>query len=130
MIKGRAYMKKNAVKDFNRKIGYRIYLRRKILKYTQKNIAEALDTSFQCVQKYESGKTALSIYNLYRLSQFLDVDLDYFFQDINTEKQTIKASTDQGNDLRWQNLLKDFTNIKDRKIARKIEDLISFLGNG
>ena len=61
-------MTKIAETEFNKKIGYRLYLRRKISTLTQKNIAEYLGVTFQNVQKYEKGQVALSLYNLYKLA--------------------------------------------------------------
>ena len=118
-------MTKIATREFNQKIGYRLYLRRKMLKLTQKNIAELLHVSFQCVQKYERGQIALSLYNLYKLASFLSVDISYFFQETESDKQSkIKKQ-----DLRLQILLKNFANIKDKKVAQNIEDLICELSN-
>ena len=48
-------MTKITAAEFNKKVGYRLYLRRKISNLTQKNIAKYLNITFQCVQKYEKG---------------------------------------------------------------------------
>ena len=122
-------MTKKDTRDFNKKIGHRLYLRRKILNLTQKNIADVLNVSFQSVQKYEKGENALSPYNLYKVAVFLGVDLNYFFQDIK-ENSIIKIiSTYHEIDLKLQNLLKNFTKIKDKKVAQRIEDLIVSINN-
>ncbi len=88
-----------------------------------------LNVSFQSVQKYERGENALSLYNLYKVAVFLEVDLNYFFQDIKEDSINKIISTYHEIDLKLQNLLKNFTNIKDEKIAQGIEDLIVSINN-
>ena len=113
-------MTKIAIREFNQKIGYRLYLRRKILKLSQKNIADELNVSPQNVQKYESGENALTIYNLYRIASFLGVDISYFFQDIKGSKNKFPKFYQEKN---LQELLKDFTAIKNKKIAQNIKEV-------
>ena len=120
-------MTKTALREFNKKIGYRIYLRRKILKLTQKNIADELNVSFQCIQNYETGKISLNVYNLYKIAVFLGVDISYFSQDINYPKNKVIYDATQNKQL--QNMLKDFVNIKNKEVAKIINALISCLSD-
>lgn len=122
MLKKDANMTKIAIKEFNKKIGYRLYLRRKILKLSQKKIAEALNVSPQCIQNYESGKNSLNIFYLYKIAIFLGVDVNYFFQDINDTEKLADSN-------HMQELLKNFVAIKNKNVAKNIESLILCLSN-
>lgn len=119
-------MTKIATREFNQKIGYRIYLRRKILKLSQKNIADELNVSPQNVQKYESGENALNIYTLYRIALFLGVDISYFFQDVKVCKNKFPKFYQEKH---LQELLKNFIAIKDKKIAQNIKELIASISH-
>ncbi len=115
-------MTKIAIKEFNKKIGYRLYLRRKILKLSQRKIAELLNVSPQSIQNYESGKNSLNIFYLYKIAIFLGVDVNYFFQDINDSDKFADSN-------RMQELLKKFVTIKNKNVAKNLEALILCLSN-
>ena len=83
-----------------------------------------LNVSPQCIQKYEKGDIGLSLYNLYKIASLFMVDIDYFFQDITDNKEKTTVLKDCEADIRLQILLKNFVNIKNKKIARNIENLI------
>ena len=51
-------------------------------KFSQKDIADMLDMSFQQVQKYESGVNRISASNLFLLSQSLRIPIEDFFNGI------------------------------------------------
>ena len=117
-------MTKIAAAEFNKKVGYRLYLRRKISNLTQKNIAKYLNITFQCVQKYEKGQIALSLYNLYKLASLFNVDINYFLQDININEENETISKNNIQNIHLETLLKNFIKIKDKEIAHNIENLI------
>ena len=117
-------MTKITAAEFNKKVGYRLYLRRKISNLTQKNIAKYLNITFQCVQKYEKGQIALSLYNLYKLASLFNVDINYFLQDININEENEIISKNNIQNIHLETLLKNFIKIKDKEIAHNIENLI------
>jgi transcriptional regulator with XRE-family HTH domain len=53
--------------------------RRTLLGYSQERLGEAIGLTFQQVQKYERGSNRISAGTLYRLSQVLDVPVNFFF---------------------------------------------------
>lgn len=63
-------------------VGKRLVLRRKLLNYTQHQVAEAVGVTFQQVQKYEQGVNRISASRLYDLSRVLQVPIAFFFQDV------------------------------------------------
>jgi DNA-binding XRE family transcriptional regulator len=53
-------MAKDADPAVDQHVGYRVRMRRKMLGLTQEALADALDLTFQQVQKYENGKNRVS----------------------------------------------------------------------
>ncbi len=60
-------------------VGARIKLRRTLLGLSQEKLGDALELTFQQVQKYEKGTNRVSASKLYRLAQILDVPISFFF---------------------------------------------------
>ena len=56
-------------------------MRRLILGMSQTTVGEALDVSFQQVQKYENGTNRISAGRLQQIADFLGVTPGYFFED-------------------------------------------------
>ena len=54
--------------------------------YSQRQIAKALGTSFQQVQKYEKGQNRIPAEKLHLLKQFFDVPYEYFFKNVVTKR--------------------------------------------
>jgi transcriptional regulator with XRE-family HTH domain len=67
----------NAVDVF---VGARVRQRRTLLGMSQERLGEALDLTFQQVQKYERGANRIGAGRLYELSRVLDVPIAYFFE--------------------------------------------------
>ena len=71
--------KKSRACALDRRIGGNLVKLRTKMKLSQQKMAAILGVTFQQVQKYEKGSNRLSAANLYRLHQYFDVPLDYFF---------------------------------------------------
>lgn len=63
---------------FERHIGERIRRRRAECGLTQQQLAQAIETSYQQLQKYENGSNRISAEKLYRLGRRLGVPANYF----------------------------------------------------
>ena len=50
--------------------------------YTQTRLANAINVTFQQIQKYEKGVNSVSIMNELKLAEFLKCDRNYFIQPI------------------------------------------------
>ncbi len=59
---------------------------------TQTDLANVMGLSFQQVQKYERGTNRISASKLFRLSQVLDVPINYFFEDMPPEVAAISPA--------------------------------------
>lgn len=62
-------------------IGAGIKARRKELGLSQEKLAEALDVSYQQVQRYENGTNLLSTDKLQIIAKVLEVPVGYFFKE-------------------------------------------------
>ena len=66
-------------------VGRRLRLRRTLLGLSQEKLGEAVGLTFQQIQKYERGANRISASRLYAFSEFLDVLVPFFFEDIPPE---------------------------------------------
>ena len=67
----------------DRHVGKRIRLRRTLLGLSQEQLGDELNVTFQQVQKYERGANRVSASRLWDISQILDVQIGYFFDDMS-----------------------------------------------
>ena len=67
--------------NFNRHLGSKLRLRRLALGLTQTKVAQAINVTFQQIQKYEKGTNGISSLRVMQLSNFLKVPVVYFFED-------------------------------------------------
>ena len=74
-------------------VGARIRLRRKMLGLSQSRLAEALNLTFQQVQKYERGTNRVSASKLYDVACFLEAPISYFFEGLT---DTVRPDSDYG----------------------------------
>ena len=80
--------------NFNIHLGRKLRIRRLSLGLTQTKVAQAINVTFQQIQKYEKGTNGLSSSILMQLAQFLKVPIIYFFEyykefkDINSQEST------------------------------------------
>ena len=77
--------------NFNIHLGKKLRMRRLSLGLTQTKVAQAINVTFQQIQKYEKGTNGVSSIWLLQLSNYLKVPINYFFEDfseylINLEK--------------------------------------------
>ena len=111
-------------------VGMRLRLRRLELKLSQKQLGEALDLSFQQVQKYEKGNNRISASKLFEIAGILEVPTVYFFEGLSHESGLSEESdanldslslTETREGLR---IVKAFSKVKDPKIRRTIIHLV------
>lgn len=63
-------------------VGSRIRGRRLGLGLSQTKLGDAINVTFQQVQKYENGTNRVGASNLFKMSKALGVEISYFFQDM------------------------------------------------
>lgn len=64
-------------------VGRRVRLRRTLLGMSQEQLGDALNITFQQVQKYERGSNRISASRLWDIGQILDVPVSFFFDDMS-----------------------------------------------
>jgi transcriptional regulator with XRE-family HTH domain len=90
-------------------LGRKLFIRRRILGMTQKQLAVACGVRFQQIQKYECGANRMSALRLWQLAQALEVPMTYFFDGLSHEtlvevgaqpslkgRRTRRAATEDG----------------------------------
>ena len=70
-------------KDIDAIIAKNVRIARYLRELTLKDIGKILDVSGQQVQKYETGKSAISIDSLVRLAKALNLPINFFFEEID-----------------------------------------------
>lgn len=91
-------------------VGGRLRQARTMRGFSQKQLAEKLDITFQQIQKYEKGKNRIASSKLFTLSHILQLPLTYFFEGLKKPEVTdfpFKMT------LRNMKLLKKFETLSD-----------------
>ncbi|WP_281320808.1 helix-turn-helix transcriptional regulator [Iodidimonas sp. MBR-22] len=117
-------------------VGSRVRLRRTLLGMSQEKLAQALDLTFQQVQKYERGLNRIGSSNLYKISQVLGVSISFFFEDMSEDlsERLIPPSPNDSFDMRQIGkretiqLVQGFYAIKDEEMRNQIFQLMKRLG--
>ena len=102
--------------NFNRHLGSKLRTRRLALGLTQTKVAQAINVTFQQVQKYEKGTNGISSLRLMQLANFLQVPIVYFFEDYSAFKNpTSDSSMVQTEDLNYSFLAKLFSGLSSQQ---------------
>ena len=110
--------------NFNKHLGNKLKLRRLALGLTQTKVAQAINVTFQQIQKYEKGTNGVSSNRLMQLSQFLRVPIIYFFEDFK-EFKDVSLTDESNDDLNYSFLSRTFSSLaKNQK-----EKILQILNN-
>ena len=66
-------------------VGSRVRLRRTLLGMSQEKLGDAVDLTFQQIQKYERGSNRIGSSRLFQFSNVLQVPVSFFFDDMPSE---------------------------------------------
>ena len=103
--------------NFNKHLGNKLKLRRLALGLTQTKVAKAINVTFQQIQKYEKGTNGVSSIRLLQLSNYLKVQINYFFEDFPEYAINLEKSKDGHTNVNYNFLLKIYTELNsDQKI--------------
>jgi len=97
--------------NFNIHLGKKLRIRRLSLGLTQTKVAEAINVTFQQIQKYEKGTNGVSSSRLMQLSQFLKVPITYFYEDYKNYNEFNKSEDNTSEDLNYSFLTKTFASL-------------------
>ena len=100
--------------NFNRHLGSKLRMRRLSLGLTQTKVAQAINVTFQQIQKYEKGTNGISSLRLMQLANFLKVPVVFFFEDFPLYQQNSQEKNEEKvEDLNYSFLTKLFLNLSD-----------------
>jgi len=122
-------------------VGSRVRMRRMMLGMSQEKLGDALDLTFQQVQKYEKGTNRIGASRLQQISHILQVPVSFFFEGA-PGAQTSGRGEGMGeapspayvSDFLATSdglaLTKAFMRISDSKLRRRIVDLVEQIAVG
>jgi transcriptional regulator with XRE-family HTH domain len=136
---------KKAPNPIDRHVGSRVRMRRILLGMSQEKLGEALDLTFQQVQKYEKGTNRIGASRLQQISQILNVTPGFFFDGAPAIEGAAAsdsapaefAEDDEGSayivdflsTTEGVRLNKAFAKIHNPKVRKRIIDLVVSLSN-
>ena len=97
--------------NFNRHLGAKLRMRRLALGLTQTKVAQAINVTFQQIQKYEKGTNGVSSIRLLQLSNYLKVPISYFFEDYSEYLINIDRSKEGHTNVNYNFLVKLFSEL-------------------
>jgi transcriptional regulator with XRE-family HTH domain len=115
------------------KAGARLRMRRLTLGMSKTEVGEALDISYQQVQKYENGTNRIGAGGLQQLANLLGVTPGYFFEDVSPITGRICDSTQDKRQSQVADplitseglqLSRAFAAVRDAKVRKRILNLI------
>ena len=112
--------------DFNRHLGAKLRMRRLSLGLTQTKVAQAINVTFQQIQKYEKGTNGISSLRIMQLGNFLKVPVVYFFEDFpdynNNVKEKEKVGEENYNYAFLAKLFSTLSSQQKEKILQVLEN--------
>ena len=105
----------------NQHLGKKLRLRRTSLGLTQTQVAQAINVTFQQIQKYEKGTNGVSSARLLQLANFLKVPIKFFFEDYQDFSETTQNDGTQS--LNYSFLTKLFSELNSDEKSKIIQFL-------
>ena len=102
--------------NFNKHLGAKLRLRRLALGLTQTKVAQAINVTFQQIQKYEKGTNGISSLRVMQLANFLKVPVVYFFEDYPAYNNSLTGTQETTvEDLNYSFMAKLFANLSNEQ---------------
>ena len=111
--------------NFNKHLGNKLKLRRLALGLTQTKVAKAINVTFQQIQKYEKGTNGVSSIRLLQLSNYLKVQIDYFFEDYSEYLINLDKSKQGHININYNFIVKLYSELNDDqklKFAKNLQE--------
>lgn len=127
-------MATKAPNPIDKHVGSRVRMRRMMLSMSQEKLGDALDLTFQQVQKYEKGTNRIGASRLQQISTILQVPVSFFFDGAPTSDGQPSGMGEAPSPAYVADFLatseglaltRAFTRIKDAKVRRRIVDLVT-----
>ncbi|MGO4713711.1 helix-turn-helix domain-containing protein [Bradyrhizobium sp. 2TAF24] len=126
-------MSAKAPNPVDKYVGSRVRMRRIMLGMSQEKLGEALDLTFQQIQKYEKGTNRIGASRLQQISDILQVPVSFLFEGGPTGGSHHEGMNDAPSPAYVSDFLatseglaltRAFTRISDPKLRRTIVDLV------
>ena len=114
--------------NFNVHLGKKLRIKRLSLGLTQTKVAQAINVTFQQIQKYEKGTNGVSSIRLLQLSNYLKVPINYFFEDFSDYLINIEKSKEGHMTVNYNFLLKlysELTSEQKIKFSKSLEGTVN-----
>tara|TARA_A100001011_G_C14006353_1_gene713601 strand:+ start:418 stop:750 length:333 start_codon:yes stop_codon:yes gene_type:complete len=99
-------------------------MRRLSLGLTQTKVANAINVTFQQIQKYEKGTNGVSSSRLLQLAVFLKVPINYFYEDYSENKlDENNINNNESVDLNYSFIVKIFSKLSGNHKAKVLQIL-------
>ena len=103
--------------NFNKHLGSKLRMRRLSLGLTQTKVAQAINVTFQQIQKYEKGTNGISSLRIMQLANFLKVPIVFFFEDFSLYLVNLEKSKEGHMNVNYNFLIKVYSELtQDQKI--------------
>lgn len=126
-------MIKKAPNPIDKHVGSRVRMRRMMLNMSQEKLGDALNLTFQQVQKYEKGTNRIGASRLQQISHILQVPVSFFFEGAPQAPEQAGELSEAPSPAYVADFLatsdglaltKAFMRITDSKLRRRIVDLV------
>ena len=126
-------MAKKVPNPIDKHVGSRVRMRRMMLGMSQEKLGDALDLTFQQVQKYEKGTNRIGASRLQHISHILQVPVAFLFEGAphlpgqaqgSGEVPSPAYVSDFLSSTDGLALVKAFTKIKEAKLRRRVVQLV------
>ena len=107
--------------NFNKHMGSKLRMRRLALGLTQTKVAQAINVTFQQIQKYEKGTNGISSLRIMQLANFLKVPVVFFFEDFPGYQENGEVAGEV--DYNYAFLAKLFSGLSDKKKEKILQVL-------
>jgi transcriptional regulator with XRE-family HTH domain len=126
-------MVKKVPNPIDKHVGSRVRMRRMMLGMSQEKLGDALDLTFQQVQKYEKGTNRIGASRLQQISLILQVPVSFFFEGApappgspgglaeGVSPEYVQATLSTSDGLA---LVKAFSKIENARLRRRVVDLV------
>lgn len=108
--------------EIEKHVGLRIKDRRILLGLTQQGLAEAIGVTYQQAHKYEKGINRISAGRLLQIANFLGTSVDYFFEGLDSNSETLDNKERQSLEI-----ARNFMLIKDQRRKDALSHLAKVL---
>ncbi len=107
-------------------IGKRIRERRVTMGLRQQDLADALNISYQQLQKYEIGANRITVGRLYEIARRLEVDVAHFFDGLDPTSERVPMAHG-GRERSTIELARNFAGISNAALRSALSSMIKTL---